>query len=249
MTDSEQIDYEALALDALRGVVRTVLRGVAKTGLPGSHHFFIAFDTQAPGVLLSKRLMEKYPQEMTIVLQHRFWDLAVTDERFEVKLSFDGIPEKLVVPFKSIKVFFDPSVPYGLQFDEPGAGEDEREPDRGASHATAEARSDRKKTSRRSKSESAGEDAEVPAAQAKARATPHATRKTTKPMSADAGETKPAPAAGPVAVTGPVTATGDEQASAPAKRAGRASDAEPAAVDTNADAGAKVVSLDKFRKK
>jgi len=118
MTAEPHIDYEALAQVAMRSMVRMVLARVAKTGLPGDHHFYIAFDTQAPGVSLSKRLREKYPKEMTVVLQHRFWDLGVTDERFEVKLTFDGIPERLSIPFAAIKVFFDPSVPYGLQFED-----------------------------------------------------------------------------------------------------------------------------------
>jgi hypothetical protein len=117
MTGERLIDYEALAQDALRGIVRTVLARVAKSGLPGQHHFFIAFNTSAPGVGISPRLKAKYPDEMTIVLQHRFWDLIVGDERFEVKLTFDAIPETLVVPFAAIRVFFDPSVPYGLQFE------------------------------------------------------------------------------------------------------------------------------------
>ncbi len=117
MTGERQIDYEALAQDALRGIVRTVLMHVARSGLPGDHHFYIAFSTGAGGAVISKRLREKYPEEMTIVLQHRFWDLIVNEERFEVKLTFDGIPERLVVPFTAIKVFFDPSVPYGLQFE------------------------------------------------------------------------------------------------------------------------------------
>jgi hypothetical protein len=130
MTAERHIDYEALAQVAMRSMVRMVLARVAKTGLPGEHHFYIAFDTQAPGVSLSKRLREKYPKEMTVVLQHRFWDLGVSDDRFEVKLTFDGIPERLSIPFAAIKVFFDPSVPYGLQFedsdlagDAPGAAE------------------------------------------------------------------------------------------------------------------------------
>jgi len=112
------IDYETLAQDAMRGVVRIVLTQAAKTGLPGDHHFYISFDTAASGVVLSKRLKDKYPHEMTIVLQHRFWDLAVTDDGFEVKLTFDGIPERLVIPFAAIRVFFDPSVRYGLQFED-----------------------------------------------------------------------------------------------------------------------------------
>ncbi|MCH9806219.1 MAG: hypothetical protein K0U74_00645 [Alphaproteobacteria bacterium] len=119
MTSDSMIDYEALAQDAMRGLVRTVLQRTAKSGLPGDHHFYISFDTNALGVSISKRLREKYPNEMTIVLQHRFWDLSVGDDRFEVKLTFDGIPERVVVPYTAIKVFFDPSVRYGLQFEEP----------------------------------------------------------------------------------------------------------------------------------
>jgi uncharacterized protein len=122
--DPNTIDYEILAQEAMRGVVRTILTRVAKTGLPGDHHFYISFDTLAPGSSLSKRLKEKYPEEMTIVLQHRFWDLIVTEDRFEVKLTFDGIPERLVVPFGAIKVFFDPSVRYGLQFEAQDFGPD-----------------------------------------------------------------------------------------------------------------------------
>jgi hypothetical protein len=119
MTTAEQhINYEALAQDAIRGIVRTVLGRVAKSGaLPGNHHFYISFDTKAPGVGLSPRLRERYPEEMTIVLQHRFSNLTVNERQFEVGLSFDGVPERLVVPFAAVKVFFDPSVPYGLQFE------------------------------------------------------------------------------------------------------------------------------------
>ncbi len=118
MTTGTEIDYEALQQDAMRGVVRAVLSQIVKTGLPGEHHFYISFLTQAPGVILSKRLKEKYPQEMTVVLQHRFWDLIIAEDRFEVKLTFDGIPERLVIPYRSIKVFIDPSVRFGLQFED-----------------------------------------------------------------------------------------------------------------------------------
>jgi uncharacterized protein len=117
MTGGQHIDYEQLAQDALRGIVRQVLSRVAEAGLPGQHHFYVSFSTRAPGVALSPRIRERYPEEMTIVLQHRFWDLLVNEQRFEVKLTFDGIAEHLVVPFAAIKVFFDPSVPYGLQFE------------------------------------------------------------------------------------------------------------------------------------
>lgn len=116
-TGEQDINYEALAQDAFRGIVRTVLTRVAKTGLPGNHHFYISFGTKTQGVGLSSRIREKYPEEMTIVLQHRFRDLIVTPTHFEVKLTFDGIPETVVVPFAAVKVFFDPSVPYGLQFE------------------------------------------------------------------------------------------------------------------------------------
>jgi hypothetical protein len=110
------IRYDILAQDALRGVVRKVLTEVARTSLPGEHHFYITFATHAPGVRISSRLLNEYPEEMTIVLQHQYWDLNVTDNAFEVGLSFNGAPERLLVPFAAIKVFQDPSVPFGLQF-------------------------------------------------------------------------------------------------------------------------------------
>ena len=111
------IRYDIVIQDALRGAVRKILTEVARIGLPGDHHFYIAFDTNAPGVRISPRLHERYPTEMTVVLQHQFWDLNVTDHAFEVGLSFGGIPEKLFVPFSSIKGFFDPSVQFALEFD------------------------------------------------------------------------------------------------------------------------------------
>ena len=113
---TDYIRYDILAQTALRGVVRTVMADAAKKGLRGEHHFKISFDTTASGVKLSPRLREQYPQEMTIVLQHQFWDLEVNDEAFEVGLSFSGIPERLRVPFEAITGFFDPSVEFGLQF-------------------------------------------------------------------------------------------------------------------------------------
>jgi hypothetical protein len=113
----DHIRYDLLAREALRGVVRRVLADAAKNGLPGEHHFYVSFDTRAPGVRLSPRMRAQYPEEMTIVLQHQFWDLAVTDVALEVGLSFGGVPEKLVVPFDAIKGFFDPSVQFGLEFE------------------------------------------------------------------------------------------------------------------------------------
>jgi len=124
----DYIRYDILTQDALRSVVRTVLTDAATKGLPGEHHFFISFDTQADGVVLSARLKGQYPKEMTIVLQHQFWDLIVTEDRFEVGLSFSGIAERLVVPLRAITGFADPSVQFGLQFapsgDEEGAADD-----------------------------------------------------------------------------------------------------------------------------
>lgn len=111
------IRYDLLVQDALRGVVRKVLTDAARDGLAGEHHFYVSFRTEAPGVRMSQRLREKYPQDMTIVLQHQFWDLGVTEHAFEVGLSFSGVPERLLVPFDALSGFFDPSVQFGLKFD------------------------------------------------------------------------------------------------------------------------------------
>lgn len=111
------IRYDLLVQDALRGVVRKVLTDAAHNGLMGEHHFYVSFRTEAPGVRISQALREKYPQDMTIVLQHQFWDLNVTEHAFEVGLSFSGVPERLLVPFDALSGFFDPSVQFGLKFD------------------------------------------------------------------------------------------------------------------------------------
>lgn len=148
MTAAGTIDYDALAQRALLQVLRGVLRQAEQYGLPGEHHFYISFDTQAAGVVLSERLKSKYPKEMTIVLQHRFWDLAVREDDFEVKLTFDGIPERLVIPFDSIRVFFDPSVRYAIQFnstDQSVPADEEAGPE-GTGIGTSEAAPDQDKT-------------------------------------------------------------------------------------------------------
>lgn len=126
----DYIRYDILTQEALRGVVRTVLSDAAAKGLPGEHHFFISFDTRADGVKISPRLLAQYPDEMTIVLQHQFWDLTVTQDAFEVGLSFNGIPERLVVPLAAITAFVDPSVQFGLKFaiQADAAEEEEAEP-------------------------------------------------------------------------------------------------------------------------
>jgi len=113
----DHIRYDILTQDALRGVVRTVLEDAARNGLPGEHHFYVAFDTRADGVKLSQRMRAQYPEEMTVVLQHQFWDLVVTEDHFEVGLSFGGVPERVLVPFAAIKSFVDPSVQFGVQFE------------------------------------------------------------------------------------------------------------------------------------
>lgn len=222
MASGPSIDYAKLQQEAMRGVVRAVLQRIVKTGLPGEHHFYISFLTLAPGVILSKRLKEKYPHEMTIVLQHRFWDLIVSEERFEVKLTFDGIPERLVIPFAAIKVFIDPSVRYGLQFDEE-AIESEAAPRTLTADATYDEAS-----------------SEAPRAPARK---PRAPRKPRAEKDVHAGA--------------PALATAERsQASPPnpepAARAGeqRVKDADEAAPDKQPEGGgAKILSLDQFRKK
>jgi uncharacterized protein len=116
------IRYDLLMQQALRGTLRHVLSTVARDGLPGEHHFYISFRTHARGVRLSKRMRDRYPDEMTIVLQHQFWDLQVTEQAFEVGLSFQNISETLLVPFDAVTRFADPAVGFELQF----AVEDEK---------------------------------------------------------------------------------------------------------------------------
>jgi hypothetical protein len=225
-TGSSSIDYEALQSDAMRSVVRAVLARTAKSGLPGDHHFYISFDTTAQGVSLSKRLKEKYPTEMTIVLQHRFWDLSVSEERFEVKLTFDGIPERLVVPFAALKVFFDPSVRFGLQFEDAelsgrpqsaasNSGDDEGIVPAAGKGGAKKPRAPRKpKTDRETAGNAAAENiAEVPRLQ----------------PAPPAG--KPAKPAAEVRPAVPVTAAGPDEGK------------------TDNASGAQILSLDQFRKK
>ncbi len=110
------IDYDSMVQDALRGVVRRILTETERDGLVGEHHFYIAFKTQVEGVDIPSRLLDRFPEEMTIVLQNRFWDLKVSEDRFQVGLSFIGQPELLTVPFDAIVGFVDPSVRFALQF-------------------------------------------------------------------------------------------------------------------------------------
>ncbi|WP_265569318.1 SspB family protein [Sphingomicrobium nitratireducens] len=111
------IPYDEIVQEALRAVVGRVLSEVAATGeLPGTHHFYITFRTKAPGVEIPKHLSERFPEEMTIVIQHRFWDLKVTDTGFSVGLSFGGVPSTLFIPFAAVTDFVDPAVEFSLKF-------------------------------------------------------------------------------------------------------------------------------------
>lgn len=114
---TDLIRYDLLVQDALRSVVRRVLSDAARTGLPGEHHFNIAFKTQAPGVVAPTAIKARFPDEMSIILQHEFWDLVVTPEAFEVSLNFSRKPERLIVPFDAITGFTDPSVPFGFKLE------------------------------------------------------------------------------------------------------------------------------------
>lgn len=116
-TPDSLIPYDDIVQDALRGVVSRVLQRISdEGGLPGGHHFYIAFRTRAPGVSIPKHLMERYPDEMTIVIQHRYWDLIVADDHFSIGLSFNQMPASLVVPYDAIVGFVDPAVNFALQF-------------------------------------------------------------------------------------------------------------------------------------
>ena len=115
---TDLIRYDLLVQDALKGVVRRVLANAIRDGIPGEHHFYLSFRTREKGVRISQALRDKYPDEMTIVLQHQFWDLSVSDYAIEVGLSFSNVPEKLVIPFDAVSGFFDPSVQFGLKFEQ-----------------------------------------------------------------------------------------------------------------------------------
>lgn len=130
----DHIAYEALVDRALRSVVREALRSVEKKGLPGNHHFYLSFRTNDPGVSVPDFLKERYPEEITIVLQNRFWGLKVGDDAFEVSLSFQKLPAALVVPYAALTNFADPSVKFGLQFK--GAEARENAPPRAVAPAT-----------------------------------------------------------------------------------------------------------------
>jgi uncharacterized protein len=131
----DSIDFPSLIETALVGVVREVLRQTAEDGLPGGHHFYLSFDTTHHGVEMPDRLRRCYPEEMTVVLEHQFWDLDVDDQGFAVTLSFDRVRERLKVPFAALLTFVDPSVPFGLRFGEEATGGEEESDESGVTDA------------------------------------------------------------------------------------------------------------------
>ena len=139
---TDLIRYDLLVQSAFRDIFRNVLTDVASKGLPGEHHFLVTFRTGAPGVKISDRLHQAHPQDMTIVLQHQFWDLAVGDTGFSVGLSFKGVAEKLTVPFAAVTGFFDPSVNFGAEFtvDDPSETVATRPPEKTLALATSKGR-------------------------------------------------------------------------------------------------------------
>jgi len=121
----DEMHYEQLAQDALRGVIRSALeRAALPEGIPGAHHFYVTFRTRAPGVSVPPDVLAKYPEEMTVVLQHQYWDLKVEADRFSVMLKFGGMPKVLSMPYTAVTRFYDPSVQFLLQFETPADVED-----------------------------------------------------------------------------------------------------------------------------
>ncbi len=122
----DEMHYEQLAQDALRGVIRSALERAAEPdGIPGAHHFYVTFQTRAPGVSVPPDILAKYPDEMTVILQHQYWDLKVEPTKFSVMLKFGGMPKVLTMPYTAVTRFYDPSVQFLLQFEAPAAVEEE----------------------------------------------------------------------------------------------------------------------------
>jgi len=164
---TDLIRYDLLVQDALRSVVRKVLADTARNGLVGDHHFNIAFKTQAPGVVAPPAVKQRFPDEMSIILQHEFWDLVVREDAFEVSLNFSRRPERLTVPFDSITGFTDPSVPFGFKLEprisEPAGRAPAAEEEKSASQRPAPAKPAPSKPSTQPATPKSARDAEKPA--------------------------------------------------------------------------------------
>ena len=239
---TDLIRYDLLVQEALRSVVRKVLTDTARDGVPGEHHYLVSFRTTAPGVRISNRLREKYPEEMTIVLQHQFWDLGVTDHTFEVGLAFGGVPERLLIPFEAVTGFVDPSVQFGLKFEVAEGSEDDAE---------------------KALENDEGHDASVttlkpgPAALPALRALPSSTATALKPAKSIKPKREASTAAGfakPADTGDGRGKTSDAKSSDHASSVSGGGDQTPEGVKPSSDgadprAGAEVVSLDSFRKK
>jgi len=216
--------YDILAQEALRGVVRTVLTDTARNGLQGDHHFFISFNTRAEGVRLSPRLREQYPEEMTIILQHQFWDLKVSEDGFEVGLSFAGMAERLSVPFAAIKSFIDPSVQFALQFEPIGESP-------GKIAAPSKAKADKE----------AGKESVKPRRSGKQEPARGVTSVPRIPAST--ATAAPVPASAPLPTLTPALANAKPALTS------RPSDDKPTKPKRGGSGGGEVVRLDRFRKK
>lgn len=258
----DHIRYDLLVQNALKSVVCKVLADASKDGIPPDHHFYVSFHTNFSGVKISSRLREKYPEEMTIVLQHQFWDLKVTDVLFEVGLSFSGIPERLTVPFDAISGFYDPSVEFGLKFE---VKDDEADAAAGAAAGASAAGKSASGKSPAGKSGLASVPVDDEAASEPRQFTPRSVREraaatassNTEAVSVDADAPDAAPA-GDAAKPGTpehvVDANTDALAGKGADDTKNVTDdaGAPAEQEAEQDAptsGAQVVSLDAFRKK
>lgn len=190
----DHIRYDLLVQDAFRDLFRRVLSDTAVHGLPGEHHFYITFRTDAAGVKMSERLRAQYPEQMTIVLQHEFWELKVDETGFDVGLSFRQVPEKLHVPFAAVTAFFDPSVNFGAEFtvEDDNAANDPR---RDAGPETTSANADAPAAARPAPRPSSGDEPIEPAASraegASQTSTHDAATESPKVVSIDAFRKKP----------------------------------------------------------
>lgn len=228
---TDLIRYDLLVQDALKGVVRRVLANAIRDGIPGEHHFYLSFRTREKGVRISQALRDKYPDEMTIVLQHQFWDLSVNDYAIEVGLSFSNVPEKLVIPFDAVSGFFDPSVQFGLKFEQ-SQGESPAGAARALPHVA--------------KDEAQGK------ALARGSEPAKATRKTADKAGRVSAETKPSDAKAPDGKPADAKSATAKAADAGKSAAGKSEGKLKLAVDPGQDRSKdepKVISLDAFRKK